>query len=73
MRVALLMIGLLALGACVQPAPTPMAQNTAPQSDLKRFTEPTNGAAYSQGDMYYYRDNSSTGYQGPSGNAFKVK
>jgi hypothetical protein len=76
MRVVFLVIGLLALGACAQPAPSPMAQNGTPKSDksdLNRFVEPTNGAAYSQGDMYYYRENSSTSFQGPAGNAFKAK
>ncbi len=71
MRFALIALGLLALGACT-PGPLPPAQ-VSDASDLKKFVEPTNGAAYSQSNEYYYRDGSSTGYQGPSGDLIRVK
>ena len=55
MRLALLAIGLFALAACAQPAPGP-GKNAANKSDLHRFIEPTDGAAYSQGDARYYEN-----------------
>jgi hypothetical protein len=71
MRFAILAVGLLVLAACVQPAPSPM-KNAANKSDLYRFIEPTDGAAYSQSDMYYYRANANPGAAGPSGE-FRAK
>ena len=67
MRVALIVIGLLTLAACVQPGPTPTARTAADNADLKRFVEPTDGAPYSQSDMNYYRDNANPGAAGPAG------
>jgi hypothetical protein len=69
MRIAFLALGLLALAGCVQPVPNQTAANKV---DGTRFTQPTNGAAYSQDDMYYYRTGSSTGYQGPSGGTVRT-
>jgi hypothetical protein len=65
MRYALIAIGLLALGACT-PGPLPPAQVSNP-NDLKKYVEPTNGAAYSQGDLYYYTTGVNPGYMGPGG------
>jgi len=53
MRLALLFLGLLAMSACAQPTQT--ADNASNgTSDLTRFVQPTNGAAFSQGDYRYY-------------------
>jgi hypothetical protein len=65
MRLALLAVGLLVLAACAQPAPPP-GKNAANKSDLYRFIEPTNGAAYSQGDARYYQ-NQQAPYSGAGG------
>jgi hypothetical protein len=56
MRPVLAALGLLLLGACAQPVQT---ANNAPvgHSDLNRFVQPTDGAAYSQSDLYYYTAN----------------
>jgi hypothetical protein len=51
MRLALAVLGLLLLGACTTPTQTASTQN---KSDLNKYIEPTNGAAYSQGDVRYY-------------------
>jgi hypothetical protein len=53
MRLALIAIGLLVLAACATPSGN--NQSTAKTDpNLNRFTEPTNGAAYSQADQYDY-------------------
>ncbi|HEY5211179.1 MAG TPA: hypothetical protein VIJ42_17200 [Stellaceae bacterium] len=52
MRYALAILGLLALGACTPPA------QPVNDSNLNRFIEPTDGAAYSQGDARYYNSES---------------
>jgi hypothetical protein len=41
------------------------AQNK--RADLNKFVQPTNGAAYSQGDLYYYTTAANPGYMGPAG------
>lgn len=71
MRFALIAIGLFALGACT-PGPLLPAQ-VSNGSDLKKYVEPTNGAAYSQSSMYYYEQGANPGAAGPAGNAFKTK
>jgi hypothetical protein len=53
MRFMLLAAALFVLGACGAPMPS-SSPNAANRSDLYRFIEPTNGAAYSQGSLYYY-------------------
>jgi hypothetical protein len=63
MRFALIAIGLFALGACT-PGPLPPAQ-VSNGSDLKKYVEPTNGAAYSQSEMYYYESGANPGAQNP--------
>jgi hypothetical protein len=65
MRFALIAISLFALGACT-PGPLPPAQ-VSNGSDLKKYVEPTNGAAYSQGQLYYYTATSAPNAQGPAG------
>jgi hypothetical protein len=64
MRLSLVVAALLALGACT-PAPPMSAQNN--RADLNKFVQPTNGAAYSQGDLYYYTTAANPGYMGPAG------
>jgi hypothetical protein len=64
MRISLLVAGLLVLGAC-SPTPQMTAQNN--RVNLNKYIQPTNGAAYSQSDLYYYKNNVNPGYQGPSG------
>jgi len=59
MRFALLIVGLFALAACTQPVQT--AQNANSQSDLKRFVEPTGGAAYPESYMYFYEQGANPG------------
>lgn len=64
MRIVLLAAALSVLAACAQPMPPPN-QKTASRSDLYRFIEPTNGAAYSQGSIYYYTTGVNPGAFGP--------
>ena len=64
MRLSLLVAALLALAACTTPPPM-SAQNH--QADLYKYVQPTNGAAYSQSDLYYYTTNVNPGYMGPAG------
>lgn len=71
MRFAVLAVGLLVLAACAQPAPPP-AKDAANKSDLYRFIEPTNGAAYSQGDARYY-ENQQAPVNGAGGAPMRVK
>jgi hypothetical protein len=52
MRYIFATLGLLMLGACAQPV------QTANDPHLNRFIEPTDGAAYSQGDVRYYNSES---------------
>ena len=55
MRIVLVALGLIALGACTTPA-----QQTVMLNDnlgLMRFTEPENGAAWSESDVRYYTQN----------------
>jgi hypothetical protein len=66
MRIVLLAAALSVLAACAPPMPPPN-QRTAERSDLYRFIEPTNGAAYSQGSMYYYTNGVNPGAFGPAG------
>jgi hypothetical protein len=65
MRYALIAIVLFALGACT-PGPLPPAQVSNPNNLLK-YVQPTNGAAYSQSDLYYYTTGVNPGAMGPSG------
>jgi hypothetical protein len=60
MRLSLLVAALSALAACTLTPP----QNQ--RADLNKYVEPTNGAAYSQGDIRYYQNGVNPGYQGPS-------
>jgi hypothetical protein len=69
MRFGLIAIGLFVLGACT-PGPLPAAQ-VGNGAELNKYVEPTNGAAYSQGDLYYYTTNANPGYAGPSGDFHK--
>lgn len=64
MRVPILVAALLALAAC---APTPPISAQQQRADLKKFVQPTNGAAYSQSDLYYYTTNANPGYLGGGG------
>ncbi len=66
MRFVLLAVALFVLAACAPPVPPPN-QKTANKSDLYRFIEPTNGAAYSQGSIYYYTTGVNPGAFGPAG------
>jgi hypothetical protein len=66
MRFVFLVAVLSVLAACAPPMPPPN-QKTANRSDLYRFIEPTNGAAYSQGSMYYYTTGVNPGAFGPAG------
>ncbi len=68
MRFVVIAIGLLALGACT-PGPLPPAQ-VSNGAELYKYVEPTNGAAYSQGELYYYTADTNPGYAGPSGGQF---
>jgi hypothetical protein len=65
MRFALIAVGLLALCACT-PGPLPPAQ-VSNGTDLNKYVEPTNGAAYSQGQLYYYTATTGPAAQGPAG------
>jgi hypothetical protein len=53
MRFILLAAALFVLGACGASVP-PSSPNAVNRSDLYRFIEPTDGAAYPQGSLYYY-------------------
>jgi hypothetical protein len=53
MRFVLSAAALFFLGACAAHAPSPN-QDVAQKSNLYRFIEPTDGAAYSQGSISYY-------------------
>lgn len=57
MRLVLVALGLLVVGACAQPMQTASNAVGSGKSDLTRFVQPTNGAAYSQSDLYYYTAN----------------
>ena len=55
MRIVLVALGLIALGACTTPA-----QQTVMLNDnlgLIRFVEPVDGAAWSESDVRYYTQN----------------
>ncbi len=65
MRLAVLATALLILGACT-PGPLPPAQ-VSNGADLKKYVEPTNGAAYSQSELYYYTATTGPAAQGPAG------
>jgi hypothetical protein len=52
-RFGLLAVASFVLGACAAHVPS-SNQNVTDKSDLYRFIEPTNGAAYSQGSINYY-------------------
>jgi hypothetical protein len=66
MRFVLLAAALSLLAACAAPA-TPPNEKTTNRSDLYRFIEPTNGAAYSQGSLYYYTMGVNPGASEPAG------
>jgi hypothetical protein len=67
MRFVLLAAALSVLTACAATPTPPANQKTANRSDLYRFIEPTNGAAYSQGSLYYYTTGVNPGAFGPAG------
>ena len=66
MRVFLVVLGLAWLAACTPPMQTADNAGKNGKSDLYRYIEPTNGAAYSQGDMRYYESGVNPGYFGPT-------
>ncbi|MGH6981063.1 MAG: hypothetical protein ACREFC_07630 [Stellaceae bacterium] len=60
MRLALAAVGHLLLAACSQPVQTAQ-MNAQTQSDLRRFVEPTGGAAYPESYIYFYEQGANPG------------
>lgn len=63
MRFLLIALGLSLLAACAQPIQVASNDDNA---GLMRFVEPVNGAAYSQGDLWYYTENAGVAIGGNS-------
>jgi len=71
MRTILLTSALLLLGACAMPGPMQSAGNQT--ADLSKYVEPSNGAAYSQSDLYYYTENANPNAIGGPGAPVRTK